>query len=177
MRKFEQTGEYTYMFGFEESYGCLIGTHARDKDGIAAVMALCEAAAYYKEKGYTLWEQMINIYEKYGYYKEYTVSITREGASGAEEIKQMMEKMRNNPPKALGKYRVLEFRDYKLDVIKNNLLSAISLFQTSALEVPSCPALDKPTSQVSGVDNVPSINFLIASVDFGWHKLAKSTNL
>ena len=126
MRKFEQTGEYTYMFGFEESYGCLIGTHARDKDGIAAVMALCEAAAYYKEKGYTLWEQMINIYEKYGYYKEYTVSITREGASGAEEIKQMMEKMRNNPPEVLGQYRVLEFRDYKKDFIKNNITGETS---------------------------------------------------
>ena len=126
MRKFEQTGEYTYMFGFEESYGCLIGTHARDKDGIAAVMALCEAAAYYKEKGYTLWDQMINIYEKYGYYKELTISITREGASGAEEIKQMMEKMRNNPPEVLGQYRVLEFRDYKKDFIKNNITGETS---------------------------------------------------
>ena len=121
MRLFEQNNSYKYMFGFEESYGCLIGTHVRDKDGIAAVMALCEAAAYYKEQGYTLWDQMINIYEKYGYYKELTISITREGASGAEEIKQMMENMRNNPPKTLGKYKVLEFRDYKLDVIKNNL--------------------------------------------------------
>lgn len=121
MRLFEQNNTYSYMFGFEESYGCLIGTHARDKDGIAAVMALCEAAAYYKEKGYTLWDQMINIYEKYGYYKEKTVSVTREGVSGAEEIKQMMENMRNNPPKNLGKYKVLEFRDYKLDVIKNNV--------------------------------------------------------
>ena len=70
IREFEQNHTYTYMFGFEESYGCLIGTHARDKDGIAAVMALCEAASYYKDKGLTLWDQMINIYEKYGYYKE-----------------------------------------------------------------------------------------------------------
>lgn len=119
IRKFEQTGENTYMFGFEESYGCLIGTHARDKDGISAVMALCEAAAYYKEKGYTLWDQMYNIYEKYGYYKEHTIAITREGVSGAEEIRNMMEDMRNNPPTMLGKYKVLEFRDYKLDIIKN----------------------------------------------------------
>lgn len=126
MRKFEQTGEYTYMFGFEESYGCLIGTHARDKDGIVAVMALCEAAAYYKEKGYTLWDQMINIYEKYGYYKELTISITREGASGAEEIKQMMEKMRNNPPETVGQYKVIEFRDYKQDIVKNNITGEIT---------------------------------------------------
>ena len=120
MRLFEQSNEYTYMFGFEESYGCLIGTHARDKDGIAAVMALCEAAAYYKEKGYTLWDQMINIYKKYGFYKELTISITREGVTGAEEIKQMMEKMRENPATTLGKYKVVEFRDYKKDIIKNN---------------------------------------------------------
>lgn len=121
IRQFEENQTYTYMFGFEESYGCLIGTHARDKDGIVAVMALCEAAAYYKEKGYTLWDQMINIYEKYGFYKEQTVSIVREGASGAEEIKQMMENMRKNPPAMLGKYKILEVRDYKLDIIKNNV--------------------------------------------------------
>ena len=121
IKLFEQNNENTYMFGFEESYGCLIGTHARDKDGIAAVMALCEAAAFYKEKGNTLWDQMINIYEKYGYYKELTISVTKEGASGAEEIKKMMEDMRNNPPKMLGKYKVLSVRDYKLDVIKDNI--------------------------------------------------------
>ena len=126
MRLFEQSHEYTYMFGFEESYGCLIGTHARDKDGIAAVMALCEAAAYYKEKGYTLWDQMINIYKKYGFYKELTISITREGVTGAEEIKQMMEKMRENPATTLGKYKVVEFRDYKKDIIKNNATREIT---------------------------------------------------
>ena len=125
MRLFEQNKSYTYMFGFEESYGCLVGTHARDKDGIAAVMALCEAAAYYKEKGYTLWDQMINIYEKYGYYKELTISVTREGVSGAEEIKQMMENMRRNPSKTLGKYKVLEFRDYKVDTIINNITGEV----------------------------------------------------
>ena len=114
------------MFGFEESYGCLIGTHARDKDGIAAVMALCEAAAYYKDKGLTLWDQMINIYEKYGYYKEKTISVTREGASGAEEIKQMMENMRQNPPTTLGKYKVLEVRDYKLDTVTNAVTGEVN---------------------------------------------------
>ena len=119
MRLFEENNTYKYMFGFEESYGCLIGTHARDKDGIAAVMALCEAAAFYKKQGYTLWNQMMNIYEKYGYYKELTVSVTKEGVSGAEEIKQMMENIRNNPPTKLGKYQVVEFRDYKKEVIKD----------------------------------------------------------
>lgn len=119
IRKFEQTGENTYMFGFEESYGCLIGTYARDKDGISAVMALCEAAAYYKEKGYTLWDQMNNIYKKYGYYKEKTISVTREGATGAEEIKAMMENMRKNPPIQFGKYKVLEIKDCKLDTVTN----------------------------------------------------------
>ena len=83
MRLFEQSNEYTYMFGFEESYGCLIGTHARDKDGIAAVMALCEAAAYYKSKGITLWDQMINIFDKYGYFKEGQKAVTMKGAEGA----------------------------------------------------------------------------------------------
>ena len=114
IRQFEENNNsYSYQFGFEESYGCLISPHARDKDGISAVMALCEATAYYKSKGITLWEQMINIYKKYGFYKEGQVSITLEGADGAEQIKAMMEKMRKNPPKKLGSYDVLEVRDYK----------------------------------------------------------------
>lgn len=114
---FEQTNANTYLFGFEESYGCLIGTHARDKDGIAAVMALCEAAAYYKEKGLTLWDQMINIYEKYGYYKEDLLSLTLEGASGARKIKEMMDNLRNNVPSKIGEYKVEKFRDYKTEKI------------------------------------------------------------
>ena len=114
IRQFEENNNnYSYQFGFEESYGCLIRPHARDKDGISAVMALCEATAYYKSKGITLWEQMINIYKKYGFYKEGQVSITLKGADGAEQIKAMMEKMRKNPPKKLGSYDVLEVRDYK----------------------------------------------------------------
>ena len=114
IRQFEENNNnYSYQFGFEESYGCLISPHARDKDGISAVMALCEATAYYKSKGITLWEQMINIYKKYGFYKGGQVSITLKGADGAEQIKAMMEKMRKNPPKKLGSYDVLEVRDYK----------------------------------------------------------------
>lgn len=119
MQLFEKNRDKQYLFGFEESYGCLIGTHARDKDGIAAVMALCEAAAFYKKQGYTLWDQMINIYNKYGYYKETVISVTKEGASGAEEIKEMMENIRNNTPTEIGKYKVLKFRDYKADTIKD----------------------------------------------------------
>ena len=96
---FEQQHTYEYEFGFEESYGCLVGTHARDKDAVVAVMALCEAAAYYKTKGLTLWDQMINIFEKYGYYKEGQKAITMKGAEGAAHIAKMMDDLRNNPPK------------------------------------------------------------------------------
>ncbi len=119
IKKFEDTRANTYMFGFEESYGCLIGTYARDKDGISAVMALCEAAAYYKKQGYTLCDQMQNIYQKYGYFKETQISITKEGANGAEEINKIMNTMRNSIPEFIGKYKVLEYRDYKLNIIKN----------------------------------------------------------
>ncbi len=108
-----------YVFGFEESYGCLIGDYARDKDGIAAVMSLCEAACFYLSKGITLWDQMINIYEKYGYYREGQVSIVLEGAEGAEKIKEMMENMRNYLPESIGGYKVLQFKDIKLDICKD----------------------------------------------------------
>ena len=113
--KNEQEGKGTYLFGMEESYGCLIGTHARDKDAIVATMALCEAAAYYKTKGLTLWDQMINIFEKYGYYKEGQKAITMKGAEGAAHIAKMMDDLRNNPPKKFGRWDVLETRDYKND--------------------------------------------------------------
>ena len=119
MKSFEETKEYEYLFGYEESYGCLVGTHARDKDAIVAVMALCEAAAYYKDKNLTLWDQMINIYEKYGYYKEGQISITMKGIDGAEKIKIILERLRNNSPKTIGKYKVLEARDYLLGTIEN----------------------------------------------------------
>ena len=118
IRKFEEENSYKYLFGFEESYGCLIAPHARDKDGISAVMALCEATAFYKNKGWSLWEQMIKIYEKYGYYREGQVSIVLKGADGAEEIKNKMAKMRANPPTELAGLNVLEVRDYQEHVIK-----------------------------------------------------------
>lgn len=113
IRNFEATGSHEYLFGFEESYGCLVGTHARDKDAITAVMMLCEAAAYYKKHGLTLWDQMIKIYEKYGFYKEGISTITLKGADGAQKIQELMNRIRNNPPKKLGNYKVLNFRDYK----------------------------------------------------------------
>lgn len=115
-----------YVFGFEESYGCLIGDYARDKDGISAVMSLCEAACYYMSKGITLWDQMINIYEKYGYYKEGLVSIVLEGSEGADKIKKMMENMRTNLPESIGEYKVEEFKDIKLDMVKNLITGEIS---------------------------------------------------
>ena len=119
MRKAEENKDKEYVFGFEESYGCLIGDYARDKDGIAAVMALCEAACYYQSKGMTLWDQMMAIYEKYGYYKETQVSIVREGAEGAEEIKQMMTSTRNKDIEKIGDYKVLTFKDIEKDYVKN----------------------------------------------------------
>lgn len=117
IKQFEETKEYEYVFGYEESYGCLIGTYARDKDGVSAVMALCEAAAFYKEQGLTLWDEMIAIYEKYGYYKEGAVSITLEGVEGAEKIKEMMKILREKTVDKIGDYKVLKVRDYELDKI------------------------------------------------------------
>ncbi len=114
---FEQSGKGTYLFGFEESYGCLIGTHARDKDAIVATMALCEAAAYYKTQGKTLWDAMIDMYEKYGYYKDAIKTVTLKGIEGLAKIQQVMNNLRENPPKKIGDYQVLSFRDYKKDTI------------------------------------------------------------
>ena len=113
IRQFEETGSHEYLFGFEESYGCLVGTHARDKDAIVAVMLLCEAAAYYKKKGLTLWDQMMKIYEKYGYYKEGISTITLKGADGAVKMKELLDSIRENPPTKLGSYKVLRVRDYQ----------------------------------------------------------------
>ena len=115
---FEQEHSYNYVFGLEESYGCLPGTHVRDKDAPAAVMMLCEAAAFYKKQGLTLWDQMINIYEKYGYFKETQYTITMPGADGAEKISALMDKIRNNPPASFAHWDVLEFRDYQRDYVK-----------------------------------------------------------
>ncbi len=119
MLEFETTGKGTYLFGFEESYGCLIGTHARDKDAIVATMALCEAAAYYKTQGKTLWDAMIDMYEKYGYYKDDIKSLTLKGIEGLAKIQEILETLRNNTPEEIGGYKVLSARDYKTDIIKD----------------------------------------------------------
>ena len=119
IKKAEENKDKTYVFGFEESYGCLIGDYARDKDGISAVMSLCEAAAFYKSKGMTLWDQMMKIYEKYGFYKEDQISIVLEGADGAEKIKEMMTNMRNKDVTKIGDYKVITFKDINRDYVKN----------------------------------------------------------
>ena len=116
---FENSGKGTYLFGFEESYGCLIGTHARDKDAIVATMALCEAAAYYKTTNMTLWDAMIAMYEKYGYYKDVVTSITMKGIEGLDKIQNIMNELRKNPPTQMAGYEVLSARDYKADTVRN----------------------------------------------------------
>ncbi len=113
IRGFEKDNSYNCLYSYEESYGCIIGTHARDKDGIVAVMTICEAVAYYKSQGMTLWDEMNKMYEKYGYYKERQMSITLKGIEGAEEIKKMMGNMRNNPKKEISGLEVMSFGDYK----------------------------------------------------------------
>lgn len=117
IKLFEQTGSNHYVFGLEESYGCLAGTHSRDKDAIVAVMCLCEVASYCKKQGKTLWDMMVELYEKYGYFKETQYTITLKGIDGAKQITEIMNKLRENPPKAFGERKVLKFRDYQNDVI------------------------------------------------------------
>lgn len=119
IRLFEENQNYEYLFGYEESYGCLVGTHARDKDACVAVMALCEAAAYYKSKGLTLWDQMMVLFDIYGYYKEGLHTITLKGKEGTEKIAAMMEGLRKNPPKTIAGYEMLSFRDYENKEILN----------------------------------------------------------
>ncbi len=115
---FERDNSYHYVFGLEESYGCLAGTHARDKDACVAVMCLCEVAAYCKSKGMTLWDLMLKLYEDYGYYKEGLHTVTLKGVTGQAKIKEIMDTFRADPPKAFGKFQVTAFRDYEKDVIR-----------------------------------------------------------
>lgn len=115
IRLFDETGSHHYVFGLEESYGCLAGTYARDKDAPVAVMMLCEVAAYYKLQGKTLWDAMVELYEKYGYYKEDLATVTLKGIDSSQKITAMMNAFRENPPKELGGFKVLACRDYKSD--------------------------------------------------------------
>lgn len=119
MLEFETKHTGTYVFGFEESYGCLIGTHARDKDAVVATMALCEAAAYYKTKGMSLWDKMKEMYERYGYWRDGVEAITLKGKEGIEKIQKTLEQLRENVPESIAQYKVLSVRDYQDDTAKN----------------------------------------------------------
>ena len=122
---FEQSGKGSYLFGFEESYGCLIGTYARDKDAIVATMALCEAAAYYKTQGKTLWDAMIEMYEQFGYYKDAIQSVTMKGIEGLRKIQEIMNSLRQNPPAEFAGHKVVAVRDYKADTITDVATGAV----------------------------------------------------
>lgn len=119
MLEFETTGKGTYLFGMEESYGCLTGTYARDKDAVVASMTLCEAAAYYMTKNMTLWDAMLEMYERYGYYKDHVESITLKGIEGLAKIQEIMNTLRENAPKEIGGLKVLAARDYKADTVQD----------------------------------------------------------
>lgn len=131
IKQFEEQKSGTYLFGFEESYGCLIGTYARDKDAVSATMALCEAAAYYATKGMTLWDAMLAIYEKYGYYQETVHSITLKGKEGIKQIQEILERLRIEEPSYIGKQKVKVIRDYQKQIQKN-----IETKEELAIELP-----------------------------------------
>ena len=116
---FEQSGSNNYVFGLEESYGCLAGTHARDKDAVVAVMCLCEVAAWCKKQGKTVWDQMLEMYEKYGYFKEDLYTVTLKGIDGSKQIMAIMDGLRQNPPKAFGDLKVVSMRDYQSGKVLN----------------------------------------------------------
>lgn len=120
MTEFAETGSHTYLLGFEESYGYLVGTHARDKDGVVASMLIAEMAAYYKDKGMSLYEAMQNIYKKYGYTCEKTVSFTMPGKDGMEEMAKLLKNVRNNPPSEVDGKKVISMWDYQSQVITNS---------------------------------------------------------
>lgn len=116
---FEETQSHRFLFGFEESYGCLIGTNSRDKDAVVAVMMLCEAAAYYRGQGMNLCDQMEELYRKYGYFKETLHTIVKKGIDGGNEIRQIMTALRENLPEVIGGKKVLEIRDYQAGTVKD----------------------------------------------------------
>ena len=119
IKGFDETGSHQYLYGFEESYGCLGGTYARDKDAVYAAVLICEMAAYYKEKGMTLYEALLALYEKYGYYREGVKSLTMKGLEGMERIALIMKTFRENTPAELGGFKVVVAKDYKTQVFKD----------------------------------------------------------
>lgn len=126
IKLFEENNTYEYIFGLEESYGCLAGTYARDKDACVAVMLLCEVAAWCKKNNMTLVDNMNRIYEKYGYFKEGLHSITLKGIDGVEKIKAIMDKLKGNAPKTIGGFKVLAVRDYNNSVRKDLITGEVS---------------------------------------------------
>ncbi len=116
IKLFEESGSREYVFGYEESYGCLVGTHARDKDAVAAVMALCETAAFCKSRGMTLCDKMRELFETYGYFKEALCTVTLKGQEGAKRIEEIMEGIRLKVPEEIGGLTVTQYRDYREDL-------------------------------------------------------------
>ncbi len=125
IKEFEESGEFEYLFGFEESYGCLIGTHARDKDAVVATMGVCELAAYYKSKGLSLYEALVTLYEKYGYYKESLESLTLKGMEGIAKIQSILNTLRQAPPAEVNGVKVMELRDYEVGTVKDFSLNTV----------------------------------------------------
>lgn len=126
IRLFEENHSHQFLFGMEESYGCLAGTYARDKDACVAVTLLCEVAAYYKKQGKTLWDAMVELYERYGFYKEGLATVTLKGIDGARQIQERMRHLREAPPETLGGYKVLAVRDYQADRREDRRTGAVT---------------------------------------------------
>ena len=136
IKEFEENQSYQYEFGFEESYGCLVGTHARDKDAVVTVMSLCEAAAYYKGQGKTLVDQMELLYQKFGYYKEDLQTKVLQGEDGAKQINQMIEAMRTNIPTELAGIPVISMTDYRIGqklILASGMTEAVDLPESNVL--------------------------------------------
>ncbi len=164
MTEFAKTGSHTYLLGFEESYGYLAGTHARDKDGVVASMLIAEMAAYYKDKGLSLYEAMQNIYKKYGYYAEKTVSFTMPGKDGMEKMSELLKKVRNNPPSVIADMNVISMWDYQSQIITNADGSTDKITGLPTSDVMKFNLEDKKTSFIirpSGTE--PKIKFYLSS--------------
>ena len=165
IKLFEENKTYQYLFGYEESYGCLVGTYARDKDAISAVMVLCEAAAFYRKQGLTLWDQMINIYKKYGYYKEDLATLTLKGIEGKEKIDSIMSKLRSNMPSKIGDFNVVAIRDYQTSErieIHNGIKEKIELPMSNVLYY---ELVDNAWVCVRPSGTEPKIKFYMGVVD------------
>jgi len=163
IRSFDENKEYEVLFSYEESYGCIIGTHARDKDGIVAVMTLCEAVAYYKDKGITLVDQMNNIYKKYGYIADEQISVTLKGQEGAIKIKKMMDDLRKNPPKQIGNEKVIKIKDILASEEKDVLLDKTNKIDLDKSNVLYYEFEDESWCAVRPSGTEPKIKFYIGT--------------